>query len=373
MKLIGHESMESTSNRRHLYLVACVRSLACVLVFSFFVSATLAVAAPTPQEGKKDSTEGKTVSVPATVKGIQTVDMFSKVGGFLKNMNVDIGDEFKAGDALAELDIPEMKSIVLQKKALVRQAEAEAEQAAAAVKQAEAQLVGYRAAIDESKSMRSAKDAMLQYESREFSRLSRMAQSSSIRQELVDTAQLKVQSARSEIETVTARVATAEANLIGAKASVDKAAADRVAAESRIAVAQANLQQTLEMMKYATIRAPWDGLVIHRHFDAGAFIQSADGNSGAKPLLRIAKVDTVRVTCALSNSDIEFLNKGDRAVLSRIAALKDQEFEGTVTRFSGGMDEKTRMMQVEVDLDNKDGKLRPGFFGYLKIFVGDTK
>ena len=91
----------------------------------------------------------KSVEVPATVKGIQTVDLYSKVGGFLKVINVDIGDEFKAGQALAELDIPEMASDIRQKEALVQQTEAEAQQAIAAVKEAKAQMQGFRAAIDE--------------------------------------------------------------------------------------------------------------------------------------------------------------------------------------------------------------------------------
>ncbi len=169
-------------------------------------------------------------------------------------------------------------------------------------------------------------------------------------------------------------VRTAEANLIGARAAIDKAKADVVAAESRVAVARANLVYAEQLLAYATIRAPWDGLVLARHFDAGAFVQSADGNSGATPLLKIAKVDSVRVTCALSTASIEFLDIGDRAVLTKIDALQGQEFEGKVTRFSAGMNEESRMMQVQVELPNPDGKLKPGFFGYLKIyFDGKTK
>jgi HlyD family secretion protein len=309
----------------------------------------------------------KSIEVPATVKGIQTVDLYSKVGGYLEEINVDIGDEFKAGQALAKLDIPEMESQLLQKESLVAQSEAEVLQSKSAVKEAEARLRGYEAAIDEARSLRAAKQAMVDYELREFDRLKRLAENSSIRRELVDTARLKVQSAQSDFETVAARVATAKANLIGAEASIDKAKADVVAASSRVMVAKANLEYTNQMMNYGTIKAPWDGIVIARHVHAGAFVQSADGNSAAQPMLRIARVDTVRVECSLSTANIENLDKGDRAVLGRIDGLKGKEFVGKVKRFSAGMNEETRMMKVEVELPNEKGLLKPGFFGYLTI------
>lgn len=316
----------------------------------------------------------KSVEVPATVKGIQTVDLYSKVGGYLKEINVDIGDEFKAGQALAKLDIPEMKSQLLQKASLIAQSEAEVLQSKSAVIESQARLRSYEAAIDEGRAMRAAKQAMVDYEMRELDRLKRLAATSSIRRELVDTARLKLQSAQSDMETVAARVATAKANLIGAEATIDKANADVEAAKSRVMVAKANLEYTKQMMNYSTIKAPWNGMVIARHVHVGAFIQSAEGNSAAQPMLRIAQVDTVRVECALSTANIENLNKGDRAVLGRIDALKGQEFVGKVKRFSAGMDEATRMMKVEVELPNEKGLLKPGFFGYLKIdLVGELE
>lgn len=314
----------------------------------------------------------KSVEVPATVKGIQTVDLYSKVGGYLKEINVDIGDEFKAGQALAKLDIPEMKSQLRQKASLVAQSEAEVLQSKSAVKEAQARLRSYEATVDEVRSMRAAKQAMVDYELREFDRLKRLAATSSIRRELVDTARLKLQSAQSEMDTVAARVATAKANLIGAEASIEKARADVEAAKSRVMVAKANLEHTQQMTDYGTIKAPWDGMVIARHVHVGAFVQSADGNSAARPMLRIARVDTVRVECSLSTANIENLSKGDRAVLGRIDALKGQEFVGKVKRFSAGMNEETRMMKVEVELPNEKRLLRPGFFGYLTIdLVGE--
>ena len=351
-------------------------SVCIILIFGLVVEAKPSWQKPATVETQTIAKKAvaKSVEVPATVKGIQTVDLYSKVGGYLKEINVDIGDEFKAGQALAELDIPEMKIQFRQKESLVAQSEAEVLQSKSAVKEAEARLLSYEAAVDEVRSLRAAKQAMVDYELREFDRLERLAANSSIRRELVDTARLKVQTAQSEMETVAARVATAKANLIGAEASIDKAKADVEAAKSRVMVAKANLEHTQQMINYGTIKAPWDGMVIARHVHVGAFVQSAEGNSAAQPMLKIARVDTVRVECSLSTANIAKLNKGDRAVLGRIDALKGQEFVGKVKRFSAGMNEETRMMKVEVELPNEKGHLKPGFFGYLTIdLVGELE
>jgi HlyD family secretion protein len=315
--------------------------------------------------------EPKTVRVPATVSGIKTAEIYSKIGGFVKSFNVDIGDPFSAGDVLAQLEVPEIKTDVAQKSALHKQSLAEAKQAAAALKQTEARLEGFLAAITEASAMQNAKQANLEFQQLDYQRLSQMAASSAIRRDIADASKLKLAAAESEYQTVAARVAAAEANLVGAEAGVEKAKADVAAAKSRIAVAAANLKHAQQVLKYATIVAPWDGIVLDRNVDEGAFVQNADGNSAAQPMLRIAKVDHVRVTFSVSAADTADLDIGDRAVLSGLAAFPKREFAGKVTRFSGGLDRQTRMLKVEVELENKDGELKPGFFGYMTVYLSE--
>jgi hypothetical protein len=67
-------------------------------------------------------------------------------------------------------------------------------------------------------------------------------------------------------------------------------------------------------------------------YDPGAFVQSAEGNNAAQPLLKIVRDDKVRVTFSLSQKDIAGLKKGVKVTLGEIDALPDQKFEGTVSR-----------------------------------------
>ena len=184
-----------------------------------------------------------------------------------------------------------------------------------------------------------------------------------------------------ELQAVDAKVATAKANLSAGDSAVRRSQADAAAEEAQVKVAQADTDYTKKMMEYATIRAPWAGTITDRMVDAGAFVQSAEGNSGAKPLFSLVRDDKVRVTFSLSQKDIANLKKGVRVTLAEIDALPGKTFEGEVTRFSSALDSKTRMLRVEMDLENEgelaiDGndapvRLKPGFFGYATVHLNE--
>ncbi|MFP6673954.1 MAG: efflux RND transporter periplasmic adaptor subunit, partial [Pirellulaceae bacterium] len=45
-----------------------------------------------------------TIEVPGTVEGIESASLYSKIGGFLDEIYVDIGDRVEEGKVLASLD-----------------------------------------------------------------------------------------------------------------------------------------------------------------------------------------------------------------------------------------------------------------------------
>ena len=306
-----------------------------------------------------------TVELPATVRGYQIADLYSKVGGYLKEISVDIGDKVTAGQVLASLDIPEMKAQLLQRRSLVAQAEAEARQAEAAVVQAKSSLSGQNAAIAESQVMLEQKKALEQFESIEFQRVQKLVNRGSLRRDLLDAAQYKLVSARAEFKAGEAHVLTVRAKLESMVAGVAKAEADLESAKSRIDVAKANQAFTTEMMNYASIKAPFDGLVSKRWHDSGSFIQSAEGNSAAKPVLQILRNDKVRVSIQVSMAQVNLVDVGDQVTIRDIDGLDGITFAGSVSRMSAEVDPQSRMMEIEVDLDNKDGQLKPGFLATL--------
>lgn len=317
------------------------------------------------------SSNDATATVPATVVADQTADLYSKLGGFLKEIHVDIGDRVEQGQLLAVLDVPEMEQQLLQKEARMEQAKALVVQANAKVEEAHSHLAAFEARIAEARTICETKKALQEYRRNEYDRLNQLLGQGAVQRELVDSAAYEYQAASAEVRNSQARIATAEANLAGARAAVRKAQADVTAAESSIAVAQADMRYTRQLMEYSRIIAPFSGEITKRMVDAGAFVQSAAGNSAAQPILQLVSTERLRVQFAVSMSAVSRLDRGDRVVLSRIDGMDGMEFEGTVSRFSAALDKESRMMRVEMDLDNANGELKPGYFGYVTVYLDE--
>ncbi len=313
------------------------------------------------------------IEMSGTIEGDETVDLYAKVGGFLESIAVDIGDRVEAGAVLAQLAIPEMEKELDRQEAAVASAAAMIDQAQAAIRQAEAQIVSGEAAVDEAKTQRSAKDAERKLRQAEFERTKQLVDSGSLLAKKLDEAKFNLEAAQAALKSVEARVRSAEAKLVALQADVERARFDVTTAKAQADEAIAEREETKTMMDYATITAPFSGLVTKRMVDPGAFIQPAQGNSGAKPLLTIASTAVVRLRIDLPMDEVQWLDRGDRAPFDRINALPGEVFEGTVTRFSSMLDPVSRTMRVEVDLPNKDGRLAPGFYGYVTLVLNELK
>ena len=311
----------------------------------------------------------QTIEMSATVEGDETADLYAKVGGYLEEITVDIGDRAEKGQILARLSIPEMEKELRRQEAGVVSAETHVKQAAASIKQAEAKVASAEAALEEAKTRRAEKEAEQKLKQATHDRVKKLVEDGSLLGKKLDEATFELESVAAGLKSVDARVRTAEAMLEAAKTDIEKATLDVQGAEAQVAVAVADLEKTMAMMEYATIKAPFAGVISKRMVDAGAFIQPAEGNSAAKPLLTITGIDTVRVMLDLPMAEVRFLDKKDRAILDRVDVLPGDTFEGEVTRFSSALARSSRTMRVEIDLPNAEHRLLPGYYGYVKLLL----
>lgn len=137
--------------------------------------------------------------------------------------------------------------------------------------------------------------------------------------------------------------------------------------KSRLAAALARQHEIEAQMKYATIQAPFDGVVTHRTIDPGDMIYEASSPKGGdQPLLKVAQVDLIRVKTYLPEHETVWADIGDPATIT-FDALPGQVFSGQIARVSGALDPSTRTMQVEIDLPNADGRILPGLYGRTEI------
>ena len=138
-------------------------------------------------------------------------------------------------------------------------------------------------------------------------------------------------------------------------------------AKGRLDNALARQAEAEAELEYTTIEAPFDGVVTLRTIDLGDIVYQASSPKGkGEPLLRVARVDVIRVKTYVPELDSIWADVGDAATVT-FEALSGRVFTTKVARVSGALDPTTRTMLVEIDLPNADGVLRPGLYGRARI------
>ncbi|TDJ71788.1 MAG: efflux RND transporter periplasmic adaptor subunit [Planctomycetota bacterium] len=315
------------------------------------------------------------VTMPGSVRALESAALYAKVAGYLDRIDVDLGDEVVEGQVLAVLDIPEMQFELRRDEAEVAYARSRVEQQAAAVAQAEAAVGSAEAGLARLEQMHRVREADAALRRTELERWEHLfADSPAIEKRKVDEARYRLEAAMAELDVVDADMDLSRSLIEEKRAAVRGAGADEGAARARVAVAEADVELTRELMSYATIKAPFAGIITERHVDPGAFIMPAATNSAALPLLRVERIDRVRIAIDVPMDGVAALNTGDRAVFDRIAAAPGLRLEGTVTRISKALGERSKMMRAEIEFDNPVGPsgeraLRPGYYGDLTVFL----
>jgi RND family efflux transporter MFP subunit len=138
-------------------------------------------------------------------------------------------------------------------------------------------------------------------------------------------------------------------------------------AQGRLDAAVARQGEAEAELEYTVIQAPFDGIVTLRTIDPGDMVYQASSPKGkSEPLLRVAKVDVIRVKTYVPERDSVWVEVGDPAKVT-FEALPGRVFTSTVARTAGALDPSTRTMLVEIDLPNADGAVRPGLYGQTRI------
>lgn len=309
----------------------------------------------------------RTLRQPAQVEPYERADIVAKASGFVSEVNVDIGDNVKKGDVLAELSIPEMKQDRLRKAALTDQAEAAIRQAEARVASAKAKVTAARAQFAAARAKLSSHQAEIAFADSELARITSLVSSRALNPAMQDEKQRQLDVAEASLLSAEAEVKASEAQILVAQADKQQAEADLSFAKSQLKVAQAALAHTEILMSYATIRAPFDGKIAHRGIDTGEFVMSAAEAKG-EPLFTLNRLDKFRIVFDIPESTANLIRVGQKVEL-RLDSIKDQVFVGELKRTTGQLDSRTRTLRVEAEVDAQDGKLKPGMFGMVTTTV----
>jgi len=155
------------------------------------------------------------------------------------------------------------------------------------------------------------------------------------------------------------------AEALGAQQLLSARDVEQAQADARIA--DAKLASQAVQRGYQVVKAPFDGTITARFADPGALMQNAaNSQSSALPLVTLAKVDRLKVTLYLDQRYAALLHQGDAVNLAS-PDRPGEAIPARVTRLSGQLDSRTRMMLAEAEVDNRDGRIVPGSFLQVKI------
>lgn len=259
-----------------------------------------------------------------TVAGVfqpyQEIDVHGKVSGYIRNIYVDIGDRVREGQTLAVLEVPELQ--------------AEVAGAQAGITQTQQNIIRLQNEVAREQAGYAAVHA----------NYVRLKQASDEQPGLV---------AAQELDDALAKDGSAASQVDAAKSAV-------AAAQGQLGVSRAENLRVSSMEQYATITAPYTGVVTMRYADTGALIPAGTAEGLNQAVVRLAQSDVLRLRMPVPERDVTMVHIG--SVVTVHVQATGQQFPGTVVRFTRDVSNSTRTMMTEVDVKNPELTLTPGMY-----------
>ena len=114
------------------------------------------------------------------------------------------------------------------------------------------------------------------------------------------------------------------------------------------------------------LRSPITGFVTAKNYDNG------DMTSPQLPVVVIQQIAPVKAVIGVSEQYYASLKKGTTASLT-VDALGEETFSGKVTNIFPTLDPTTHTVSTEIEIANKDHKLRPGMYARVHLDFGSRE
>ena len=148
----------------------------------------------------------------------------------------------------------------------------------------------------------------------------------------------------------------------------DQTRANYIAAQAAVDASKANVRRLEQLQSYERIVAPFDGIITARNTDIGDLIDAGAGSSNPRELFHMDAAGKLRVYVAVPEVDSNAIHDGDSATLTQ-DSNPNEKITGTIVRNANAIDHATRTLNVEVDVDNAKGVLRPGAYVFVHFHL----
>jgi len=269
-----------------------------------------------------------TLTVAGEFQPYQEVELHAKVSGYIRRINVDIGDRVKTGQVIATLEVPELNAQVSGSQAEIRHSQSEITRAQNEVALAQANYAALHAAY------------------------TRLSEASKLRPGLI---------AEQELDDSRAKDQDAEAKIDVAKSALE-------ATKEQLGISKADNQRVQSLEDYSIVKAPFTGVITMRYADVGSLIQAGTAsNTQSMPVVKLAQSDLLRLRMPVPEEDVPSIKIGGDV---QIKLQSDGKFiSGKIIRFTRELAASTRTMLAEVDIPNADLTLNAGMTAEATIVL----
>ena len=268
------------------------------------------------------------ITLTGEFRPFQQVDVHAKVSGYIRHIFVDVGDKVSTGQELAILEVPELNAQVMGAQADIRRSQDAIRRAQSEIERAESTHHAYHSAY------------------------TRLKQASEERPGLV---------AEQELDDALAKDKETEAQIGSTRAALAES-------QGQFGMAQAALARLSALQAYSHITAPFAGVVTKRYVDTGALISAGTSSeTQSQPVVQLAEWSLLRLVIPVPASSVPLLHLGS-VVQVHVLDL-NRDFQGRVARFADALNDETRTMHTEIDVENPQNTLTDGMYAEVKLVL----
>jgi membrane fusion protein (multidrug efflux system) len=174
---------------------------------------------------------------------------------------------------------------------------------------------------------------------------------------------------RAQIADATAKKVLWEANAERARSLMSKGAGTQKALDEAVAelgMAEAALNLANATIAKTRITAPFKGELGLRQVSVGEYM------TPGQAIFTLARIDRLNVDFTIPQTELAVVRPGTRVAI-KTDAYPGESFNGVVTAIDPNLDPASRAVSIRAEIDNADGRLKPGLFIEVDIEAGQIE
>ncbi|MCF8241860.1 MAG: efflux RND transporter periplasmic adaptor subunit [Melioribacteraceae bacterium] len=140
----------------------------------------------------------------------------------------------------------------------------------------------------------------------------------------------------------------------------DQTKTQKETAEAGLEQAKSQLNQTREQFENSFIKAPFDGIV------AAVFFEKDQMLPAGQPVMQIVTPGSMKAKLKIPSKDIRHIKIGQKAEIS-FPSLKGEVYHGRVAEINEAVDQISKLLEIEIQIEDADSKIKSGIFGEFRI------